>query len=145
VNSDWSLRALSVDEIDAVTQVLGLARLHQGDGFYLVAWHHDEPIGHAHLALTDPPEVQDVEVREDWRGRGVGTALLHAAEDAARQRGGATLRMSVSTSNDSARRLYRSLGYLDAGEPVRHVVGAIEIRTGPIEVDDWLLTLEKRL
>ena len=57
------IRPLVLSEIDVVASVLGLARLYQGDGFYLVAWGGDEPLGHVHLALTDPPELQDVYVR----------------------------------------------------------------------------------
>ena len=41
---------------------LGLARLGDGTGYYLVAWYESEPVGHAHIALTEPPELQDVEV-----------------------------------------------------------------------------------
>jgi Acetyltransferase (GNAT) family len=50
-----------------VGAVLALARLDQGDGFYLVAWEDGEPIGHAYLALTDPPELEDVSVRREHR------------------------------------------------------------------------------
>ena len=73
------IRELASNEVDRVGAVLGLARLGQGDGYYLVAWEDDEPVGHAHLALTDPPELQDVSVRPisparcrddpGWRGR----------------------------------------------------------------------------
>jgi [ribosomal protein S18]-alanine N-acetyltransferase len=124
---------------------LGLARLHQGDGFYLVAWEGDEPLGHAHLALTDPPELQDVEVRPEHRRRGVATALTGAAEGEARARGHDRLTLTVSAANDAAQALYRRLGYADAGVPPRRVKGTVVIRTGPIEVDDTLLTWEKRL
>src|SRR5262245_2849703 len=52
------IRPLAENDVDAVTSVLGLARLYQGDGVYFVAWHGNEPMGHLHLALTDPPELQ---------------------------------------------------------------------------------------
>ena len=54
--------------------MLGLARLHQGNGFYLVAWEYDEPLGHAYLALTDPPELGDVSVRLEHDGEGLQRA-----------------------------------------------------------------------
>jgi hypothetical protein len=50
----WEIRPLVPEEVERVGAVLGLARLEQGDGFYLVAWEDEEPIGHAYLALTDP-------------------------------------------------------------------------------------------
>lgn len=36
------IRPLALEEVERVADVLGLARLHQGDGFYLVAWDGDE-------------------------------------------------------------------------------------------------------
>lgn len=141
----WQVRELAPAEIERVGTVLGLARLDQGDGYYLVAWEGEEPLGHAHLALTDPPELQDVSVRLDHRRRGVASALTRAAEHAAGERGAARLRLEVSVANDAAQALYRSLGYRDAGLPPRRVQGTIRIRTGTIEVDDTLVTWEKSL
>lgn len=139
------IRELAPDEIERVGAVLGLARLEQGDGFYLVAWEEDEPLGHAHLALTDPPELQDVSVRPEHRRRGVATALAEAAERAVVARGFARLRLSFSVDNVAARALYRQLGYGDVGVPPKRVQGTIRIRTGTIEVDDTLLMWEKSL
>ncbi|MGN6378273.1 MAG: hypothetical protein ACTHNU_04925, partial [Gaiellales bacterium] len=66
---DWQVTRLQPVQGDRVGAVLGLARVGQGDGFYLVAWDGDEPAGHAYLALTEPPEMQDVEVRAAYRRR----------------------------------------------------------------------------
>ena len=125
--------------------VLGLARLDQGDGFYLVAWVGDRPAGHAHLALTDPPELQDVEVLAQYRRRGLGSALTAAAEAEVLSRGFDRLRVTVSVDNAAAQALYGRLGYGDTGLPPRRVLGTVMIRTGPLEVDDTLLTWDKRL
>ena len=128
-----------------MAEVLGLARLDQGDGFYLVAWDGEQPAGHAHLALSDPPELQDVEVLAQFRRRGVGSALTAAAEAEALERGFDRLRVTVSVDNAAAQALYRTLGYGDTGLPPRRVRGTVMIRTGPLEVDDTLLTWDKRL
>ena len=139
------IRQLADDEVDRITPVLGLARLFQGNGLYLVAWDGDEPLGHAHLALSDPPELQDVEVRAEHRRRGVAAALIAAAEREASARGFVQLQISVSVDNAAAQALYRDRGYVDAGIPPRRVTGTVEIRTGPLEVDDTLLTLQKQI
>lgn len=131
-------------DLDAM-DALPLHRLHQGDGRYLVAWLDGEPVGHLHLADGAPPEVQDLFVVEAWRGRGIATALLDAAESAALAAGHAELRMEVSLDNAAARALYERLGYLDAGLAPRRVRGTVQLRTGPLEVDDTLLTLAKPL
>jgi ribosomal protein S18 acetylase RimI-like enzyme len=141
----WEVRPLTPEQVDRVAAVLGLARLDQGDGFYLVAWDGDRPVGHAHLALTDPPELQDFEVSAPYRRRGVGSALTAAAEAEALKRGFDRLRVTVSVDNAAAQALYRTLGYGDAGMPPRRVLGTVMIRTGPLEVDDTLLTWDKRL
>jgi GNAT superfamily N-acetyltransferase len=141
----WAIRPLEPSEVERVATVLGLARLHQGDGFYLVAWDGDEPLGHGYLALTEPPELQDVDVRPEHRRRGIASALTRAAEREVLRRGHGRLRLTVGVDNEPAQALYRGLGYVDAGVPPKRVQGTIVIRTGPIEVDDTLLTWEKRL
>jgi ribosomal protein S18 acetylase RimI-like enzyme len=136
---------LAEHEFDRVVAVLGLARLYQGDGFYLVAWENEEPLGHAYIALTDPPELQDVSVRAEHRRRGIGSALTTAAENVACEHGFGSLRLEVSQENSAAQALYRNCGYVDIGVPARRVLGTVMIRTGAIEVDDTLLTWEKPL
>ena len=137
------VRVLEPVEVKVVGDALGLARLHQGNGFYLVAWQGDVPVGHLHLALTDPPELQDVQVASDHRRRGVATALISAAENEAWVRGYRCMRVSVGIHNEPAQSLYRLCGYADVGLEPRHVKGTIEIRTGSIEVDEVLITWEK--
>jgi [ribosomal protein S18]-alanine N-acetyltransferase len=142
-----NIRPLADGERERVIAAgLGLSRLPRDDGsFYLVAWEGDEPVGHAHLALTDPPELQDVSVLEPYRRRGVATALTAAAEREASERGHDTLTLTVSVDNQAAQAVYRRLGYSDTGLPPKRVTGTVVIRTGPLEVDDTLLTWEKHL
>jgi [ribosomal protein S18]-alanine N-acetyltransferase len=142
-----NIRRLADEEVERVIAAgLGLSRLPRGDGsFYLVAWDGDEPLGHAHLALTDPPEVQDVSVLEAYRRRGIATALTEAAERDAAARGFDRMTITVSADNAAAQAVYRKLGYRDTGVPPKRVTGTVLIRTGPLEVDDTLLTWEKRL
>jgi ribosomal protein S18 acetylase RimI-like enzyme len=137
------VRVLDHAEVERVGTVLGLARLYQGDGFYLIAWRGDEPLGHLHLALSDPPELQDVEVASDHRRSGVARTLIAAAEREARARGFTSIRVGVGIGNGPAQALYQQCGYADVGLEPRHVKGRIEIRTGPIEVDDVVVTWQK--
>lgn len=141
------IRPLAPADVDAVVAAgLGLARLPLRPGaLYLVAWEEGTPVGHAHLSETAPPEVGDVEVLRAHRGRGLGTALMRAAEQAAAERGHDRLRLTVSATAGGPQSLYRRLGYVDTGMPSRRVQGTIQIRSGPLEVDDTLLTWEKDL
>jgi ribosomal protein S18 acetylase RimI-like enzyme len=136
---------LRPEEVDDVAEVLGLARLNQGDGSYLVAWGGGAPVGHVHVAATNPPQLQDLEVRASHRRLGVATALISAAEDEARAQGFDEICLEVSVGDAMVQALYRNRGFRDAGSPIRRVKGRVILRTGPIEVDDELLLLSKRL
>jgi predicted GNAT family N-acyltransferase len=89
-------------------------------------WHvaHDdggEVIGIARL--TPEGRIGRMAVSQSWRGRGVGSALLAAAIDAARARGVASLELSAQTHAMSfyARHGFIATGpeYLEAGIPHR--------------------------
>ncbi len=55
--------------------------------------------------------VHDLAVLPAWRGRGVGRALLRAAEAEARRRGACKLTLEVLSGNTTAAALYASEGY----------------------------------
>jgi ribosomal protein S18 acetylase RimI-like enzyme len=116
---------------------------------YLVAWEGKEPVGHAHIAWKGTqlgaPEIQDVYVTEELRGRGIGTELSRAAERLAAERGYERISISASIANAGALRLYRHLGYRDAGLGPQRIAGTIVIRGKPVEVDDTLLYLVKEV
>lgn len=60
-----------------------------------------------------PPRVYiyDIEVDENHRGKGVGTAAMNALEDEARRLGAEEVMLSVFLQNPGAIRLYERLGY----------------------------------
>ncbi|HUY41535.1 MAG TPA: GNAT family N-acetyltransferase [Candidatus Dormibacteraeota bacterium] len=86
----------------------------------LVAQAADLPVGFLFLldALPDEVGLQPqgfvayMAVEPAFSRRGVGTALLSAAEDEARRRGIAYMSLMVTESNAPARRLYERAGYL---------------------------------
>jgi GNAT superfamily N-acetyltransferase len=114
-----------------------------------VAWEGGDPIGHAHVAWEKTtlgvPEIGDVFVPAELRRGGIGTELSKAAERMALARGHRQISISASIANEGALRLYRRLGYRDAGLPPKRVRGTIVVRGGPMEVDDTLLYLIKDL
>ena len=92
-----------------------------------------------------PPELQDVQVAAGHRRHGVARMLIAAARREARARGFTRIRVDVAIDNDPAQALYRTSGFSDIGLDPRPVKGTIVIRTGPIEVDDVLITWQKHL
>ena len=59
-------------------------------------------------------------VAREWRGRGVGSALLAAAIESARVRGLHKLSLEVFPHNTAAIALYRKFGFVEEGRLVKH-------------------------
>jgi RimJ/RimL family protein N-acetyltransferase len=60
-------------------------------------------------------------VSADWRGRGVGSALVAAAIEWARARGLHKLTLSVFPHNEAAIALYRKFGFVEEGRLTKHL------------------------
>jgi ribosomal protein S18 acetylase RimI-like enzyme len=58
-------------------------------------------------------------VAREWRGRGVGSALLSAAIERAREQGLHKLSLGVFAHNDAAIALYRKHGFVEEGRRVK--------------------------
>jgi ribosomal protein S18 acetylase RimI-like enzyme len=142
------VRELTEAELPLVDARLPLHRLDAAQT-YLVAWDGHEPVGHAHVAWEGTklgvPEIQDVFVPDELRSRGIGTQLSRVAERLAGDRGYDRISISASVSNEGALRLYRRLGYRDAGLEPQRVAGTILIRGRPVDVDDTLIYLVKEV
>jgi RimJ/RimL family protein N-acetyltransferase len=61
-----------------------------------------------------PAEI-GMAVAEEWRGRGVGSALMRACIDSARERGIHKLALNVWPHNEAAIRLYEKFGFVREG------------------------------
>ena len=59
-------------------------------------------------------------VARDWRGRGVGSALLAAAIKWARERGLHKLGLGVFAHNTAAIGLYLKFGFVEEGRRIKH-------------------------
>ena len=86
----------------------------------LVAVAGTDVVGSLHLWPT-PHGFADfgMGVAKEWRGRGVGSALLTAAIEWARERSLHKLSLSVFAHNTAAIALYRKLGFVEEGRRVK--------------------------
>jgi RimJ/RimL family protein N-acetyltransferase len=87
----------------------------------IVAVANEELVGSLHL---EPSRFGfgdiGMAVAREWRGRGVGTALIAAAVEWARERGLHKLSLSVFAHNEAAIGLYRKVGFVDEGRRIKH-------------------------
>jgi GNAT superfamily N-acetyltransferase len=117
------VRALAASEVGRLEQGeppgRGFARAmwaaqEAGGSTLLVAWDGDRPVGSGQLDLRgDVPELRNLGVDEAERGRGIGTAIVRAAEERV---GSGRLTVRVALDNPRARALYERLGYHGTGE-----------------------------
>jgi GNAT superfamily N-acetyltransferase len=112
------IRPASHADLAALVAVLGqrhfftdhLARQQRGDGLLLVAWLDGDPVGDGYLAcepaeepevrryLPGAPRLEHLEVLGPFQGRGIGTALIRAAEEAARRLGHQRVALAVGST-----------------------------------------------
>lgn len=57
------------------------------------------------------PQINALEIDENYRRRGLATMLIAAAENEARRQGFSMIGLGVEISNEPAKRLYEKLGY----------------------------------
>jgi GNAT superfamily N-acetyltransferase len=112
-------RFYEVDDIDDDRNRAFFARFlsPSEDGAILVAREGDEIRGYAclywhlsSLAAAETVLMNDLFVREDARGKGVGRALIGASAAVARERGAACLEWATAPDNTRAQALYDSTG-----------------------------------
>ena len=86
----------------------------------LVAVTEDEVIGSIHVGRSGHGfgEV-GMTVAREWRGRGVGSALLAAAIEWAREQGLHKLSLGVFAHNAAGIALYRKFGFVEEGRRVK--------------------------
>jgi GNAT superfamily N-acetyltransferase len=104
-----------------------LDRQERREAVYVVAWHQQDPVGHAlvvwngatngHItsSLRDCPNIEDIFVVPDLRSKGVGSQLLEHAESLAGGRGFSKIGLGVDVDDSSVRAWYERAGYRDTG------------------------------
>jgi ribosomal protein S18 acetylase RimI-like enzyme len=75
----------------------------------------EDPVLRPYSELEDPGSlyISGVAVDAEWRGKGIGSALLNIAENVASQQGIERLSLICLEANQAALRLYRRRGYTE--------------------------------
>lgn len=119
--------------------------IEQGDDEWVVATVDGEVVGwivprwHGKRTHLEYPIMEDLYVKESWRGHGIGTAIIHFVEEEATRRGHPKIGIAVNpTRNARARALYERLGYEHTGGDA-YLDGVYD------GDEDWVIDLEKHL
>ncbi len=135
VDNSVEVRSLRSEQLDGLCASWNIGRIHKdhfarqllGIATYLIAWRADEPLGsvvvqwngcigpNAKKAYPQVVELNHLQVRDNFRGHGVGSELINAAEELACRPGNCQMGVSVADNNHDARRLYLRLGYRPSG------------------------------
>jgi ribosomal protein S18 acetylase RimI-like enzyme len=109
--------AAQIEASDTQSIVRALTQASAGEAL-LIAAEGGELLGLVHIKtvvdyFSQQPiaHVSDVVVAASAEGRGIGKALMHAAEDWAREQGYPMIQLHVLVGNDRARSMYERLGY----------------------------------
>jgi ribosomal protein S18 acetylase RimI-like enzyme len=103
---DVQLGQLWVAEVDGTVAGVAAITTDQESGYAQVGWDITEP------AIV----VHRIAVHPEFSGRGIAAALMQQAENVARERSIAKLRIDTNTQNQVTQRLFPKLGYTLAGE-----------------------------
>jgi len=105
---------------------LGYVRVLVADSLRSCSWVARDSSGISGVCFvflgTDCPFINELGVRKDARGVGLGGELISASMNSLMEAGHSTLSLEVTLGNESAIRLYESLGFREAGE---RLVGAV--------------------
>lgn len=101
-------REMYVSEHEGVLYAAGRINQKQEEVYYAVPWLYpaeDRDVLVLHTLVVDPP----------YAGKGEGSGFVAFYEAMARSMGCKVLRMDTNARNEKARRLYKRLGYREAG------------------------------
>jgi ribosomal protein S18 acetylase RimI-like enzyme len=125
-----------------------LERQERDEIYVAVAEVGSVPVGRVGLDFAAQGEVGVVylwaaSVEEEWRGQGIGTALMQHLEEVARERDRRSIELLVAQDNEPARRLYERLGYEVCGTGVNRWVERDD--SGAEEFAELCWRMRKRL
>jgi len=92
-----------IDTIMLVARLTSVAAQHEIAGFIVAR------------LIADELHVNNVAIRPEFRGQGLGSALLLTTINQARQRGAKLAQLEVRASNNEAQRLYQKCGFAVVG------------------------------
>jgi ribosomal protein S18 acetylase RimI-like enzyme len=97
----------------------------QGQSFFdVLETGSGNPVGYLWLGIQNRFDrkvvsINDITINPAYRGRGLGKSLMKLVEQEARKSGAARIRLHVFHSNEIAKRLYISMGFIQTNLDMR--------------------------
>ena len=112
-------------------------------GYVTIKWQSEYPAFNS----GNIPEIVDLNVLPDFRGLGIGTKLIQACEQIAKDHGHTEIGLGVGMTSDygSAQRLYVYLGYVPDGHGLFYKKQALSYGDTVMVDDDLVLYFRKKL
>ena len=121
-----SMELKDIDQVEAIEQDCFsqpwsreslLHELEEGHGaHYIIAARGEEVLGYAGFwQVFDEAHITNVAVRRDVRRMGIARAMMKEMDELSRKLGILYQTLEVRVSNEAARDLYRSVGFVSAG------------------------------
>jgi len=86
------------------------------------------PIGQMRVDRSTPlHHLIDISLQREWRGKGIGGALIGALQDEVRAGRAQRVSLNVDRTNPSAHRLYQRLGFVETPPPTPYPELSIEM------------------
>ena len=102
-----------------------------GKDFYAAGLHRGEILAYGFLRGWDEgyetPSL-GISIHPDYRGCGLGLAVMHYLQSVAVLRGCQTVRLRVNRDNVRAKRMYEKLGYVFGPDDEEYLVGFLELK-----------------
>ncbi|MGI5922053.1 MAG: ribosomal protein S18-alanine N-acetyltransferase [Syntrophomonadaceae bacterium] len=128
LNQDFMIRKMTERDIDQVmiielesfslpwSKQSYLSELKNSFANYLVCDSAGEVAGYGGIwVVFEEAHITNVAIAKNYRCSGMGKALMLALENIARTKKALSIMLEVRPSNQAARHMYKSLGYIDTG------------------------------
>ncbi len=131
------------EQLSGVRSILVVRSKGKFCGYVTIKWVSD----YLSFAKNNIPEIADLNVLPEYRKQGIGTMLIQACEQAAKEQGRVVIGLGVGLTADygSAQRLYIYLGYVPDGKGIHYKCQAIKYSELVHVDDDLILYLTKNL
>lgn len=135
LSTRWLPEVLAIEReayADPWSENMFLQEIENGASHFLLAFLDEMLVGYAGFWMVlDEAHMTKVTIARNYRGLGLGVALLDAAINFAKDLGAVWVRLEVRESNEPARRLYAKFGFSEVrvrkGYYVRTNEDAIEM------------------